>query len=1067
MVVMLLVVFGFNALPNLGIDLYPDVDFPIVTVTVTWTGTSPEEMETLVTKPIENAVSSVSNIKTLSSVTLEGFSQTTLEFTFGTDAKMMANEVREKVAGIRRRLPDQIDEPAVQRYDITAQAIMYYSLASDTRPRGEIRKIAWDIIKDELQRLDDVADVSVYGAQAREIHVYVDPRKLEAYNVGYKQIFDILDAQNMDTPGGRLREKGTEITIRTLGQYKNVDDIKNIVVANQGLQIVRIGDIATVEDGWEEERNYARTGGLPSVMIAVQKQSGTNTVAVADRVRARMEWLQENVLPPDIKVIVARDSTRYIRENVHDVTMSLVFGGLLAVLITFLFLQNARATVIGAIAIPTSIVATFFLMKAMGFTLNNMSLMGLSLAVGILIDDAIVVIENIYRHLEHGQPSLEAARDGTIEISLAVLATTFCILAVFVPVGNMGEIIGQFFKQFGLTVAFAVAFSLFVAFTLTPMLSAYWLKLTVMDRATLRGPVKWIQKTLDVWEDWFLKSRELYRETVIWALKRPVKIVLLSSLSVVIVVAALWFNFKVATFLGYEFSPQYDSGEFNIAMEAPAGTSIDKMKELIAPVEKEVLSIPGLETAFINIGSMRNPVYKGFMGVRLKPAGERPPVLADTPWPEIFSGAKSYTDLKQRISDKLWPRTMMETMDELRVKFRKVQGLKVAVNNAAAVGRGDPRPIQIAFRGPDLEVLRHLGTQLADEIRKIPGTSDVDISSAQQEPEVQIRLDPTRMGQLGVDATSAGNAIQIAFLGIVQKNQFNIADKSYNIRVQIPEQSRKTIDDVANLRIYSSKTNSFVRLGDIADVKFGSGPTQIDREGRQRQIIVYGNAVGISPGEVMVQAFEKIIPNMNIPFGYTYRLVGQAQTMKDSFMEIGKALILAVVLIYMVLAAQFESFVHPFTIMLSLPFSLVGAILGLLLGAKTINIMSMIGLIMLMGLVTKNAILLVDFTNQLRSRGMAIEEALVEAGVVRLRPILMTTFAMILGMLPIALGWGAGAEMRSSMGVVLVGGLITSTFLTLVIVPLVYLLIDNFQYWWRATTFDQKLARISSPTRRL
>ncbi len=1019
MVVMLLVVFGLNAYPNLGVDLYPDVDFPIVTVTVVWTGTSPEEMETLVTKPIEDAVSSVSNIKTLSSVTLEGFSQTTLEFNFGTDAKMMANDVREKVAHIRRRLPDQIDEPSVERYDITAQSIIYFSLASETRSRGEVRKIAWDIVKDELQRLDDVANVDVYGAQAREIHVYVDPRKLEAYNISFQQIFSILDAQNMDTPGGRLREKGTEITIRTLGQYKNVDDIGNIVVASQGLQTVRIRDIAQVVDGWEEERNYARANGTPSVMIAVQKQSGTNTVAVADRVRTRMAWLQKNVLPPDIKVTVARDSTRYIRDNVHDVTMSLVFGGLLAVLITFLFLQNLRATIIGAIAIPTSIVATFFLMKAMGFTLNNMSLMGLSLAVGILIDDAIVVIENIYRHLEHGQPPLEAARDGTIEISLAVLATTFCILAVFVPVGNMGEIIGQFFKQFGLTVAFAVAFSLFVAFTLTPMLSAYWLKLTPMDRTTLHGPVKWIQKVLDVWEDGFLRFRDLYRDVVRWALQRPKKLVAAAVLS-------LFVNALLIPMLGFEFSPTYDSGEFNIAMEAPAGTSIDKMKELMAPIEKEVLAIPGLETAFSNIGSARNPVYKGFMGVRLVPSDQR-------------------------------DKSMMEIMDELRVKFRKIQGLKVAVNNAAGVGRGDPRPIQIAFRGPDLEELRRLGSQLADEIRKIPGTTDVDISSAQFEPEVIIKLDPARMGQLGVDATAAGNAIQMAFLGIVQKNVFNVADKSYNIRVQMPEEFRKNIDDVANLRIYGSKAGSLVRLGDIAEVKFASGPTQIDREGRQRQIIVYGNAVGISTGEVMAKAMNVIIPNMNIPFGYSYRLVGQAQTMKDSYMEIGKALILAIVLIYMVLAAQFESFVHPFTIMLSLPFSLVGAVLGLLLGGKTINIMSMIGLIMLMGLVTKNAILLVDYTNQLRGRGMKIREALVEAGAVRLRPILMTTFAMILGMLPVALGWGAGAELRSSMGVVLVGGLITSTFLTLVIVPLVYLLIDNFQNWWRANTFEQKL----------
>jgi HAE1 family hydrophobic/amphiphilic exporter-1 len=712
---------------------------------------------------------------------------------------------------------------------------MYYSLASETRSRGEIRKIAWDIIKDDLQRLDDVADVSVFGAQAREIHVYVDPHKLEAYNISIKQIFDILDAQNMDTPGGRLREKGTEITIRTLGQYKSVDDIKNIVVANQGLQIVKLGDIATIEDGWEEERNYARTRGTPSVMIAVQKQSGTNTVAVADRVRARMDFLQKNLLPPDIKVIVARDSTRYIRENVHDVTMSLVFGGLLAVLITFLFLQNARATIIGAIAIPTSIIATFFLMKIMGFTLNNMSLMGLSLAVGILIDDAIVVIENIYRHLEEGVPPLEAARDGTIEISLAVLATTFCILAVFVPVGNMGEIIGQFFKQFGLTVAFAVAFSLFVAFTLTPMLSAYWLKITPMDRTKLHGPVKWLQKVLDVWKAGSSASGHLqgYRPLGAGTAEKDCghrrAFVVHKRTS--------------CPLLGFEFSPTYDSGEFNISVEAPAGTSIEKMKELITPIEQEVLKIPGLETCFINIGSARNPVYKGFIGVRLVPSDAR-------------------------------DKSMMQIMDELRVKFRKIQGVKVAVNNASGMGRGDPRPIQIAFRGPDLEVLRSLGTQLADELRKIPGTTDVDISSSQYEPEVQIRLDPVRMGQLGVDATAAGKMIQLAFQGIVQTNSFNVADKSYNIRVQIPEQNRQNVDDVANMRIYSSKSGSFIRLGDIADVKFASGPTQIDREGRQRQISSTATPSAYPPAK-SCPGDEHHHPQHEPALRLHYRLVGQ------------------------------------------------------------------------------------------------------------------------------------------------------------------------------------------------
>lgn len=1006
MLVMLLVVFGINSYSNLGIDLYPDVEFPIVVVTVTYTGASPEEMESLVTKPIEDAVSSVASIKTLSSITREGISQVTLEFDFGTDPKLAANDVREKVAGVRKRLPDQIDEPVVQRYDITAQSIVYFSLASETRSRGEIRKLAEDIVKDELQRLDGVAEVNVFGAALREIHIYIDPQRVEAYNIDHQQILDVIDSHNINTPGGRVNEKGTELTVRTLGKYKSIDDIKNIIVANQNGRLIKVSDIAVVKDGWQEERNYARTNGVPSVVISVQKQSGTNTVDVAERVKKAMRTMQSSVLPADIKVSIVRDSSLYIEDNVHDVMMSLFFGGLLAVIITFLFLQNSRATIIGAIAIPTSIIATFFLMKAMKFTLNNMSLMGLSLAVGILIDDAIVVIENIFRHLESGKPPMEAARVGTSEIALAVMATTFSILAVFVPVGNMGEVIGQFFKQFGLTVAFAVAFSLFVAFTLTPTLSAYWLKPEKDGPKKLQGSLSPVQKILDIWEAAFISLRNLYRDILTWALRRPKKLVALAVLS-------LFVNVLLAPFLGVEFQPTYDSGEFNVNLAAPAGTSIEKMKELLDPIEREVLAIPELESAFTIIGQQRQPVYKAVIGVRLVSSSER-------------------------------SRTMMDIMDELRVKFRNVENLKIAVQSNQGVGRGDSRPVQVGIRGPELEVLTHIAQELADEIRKIPGTTDVDISSEQYEPEIQVKLDPARAGDAGVDATTVGNIIQTAFLGMTTKNQYTVGDSDYDIRVQMLEKNRLNYDDVANLRL-ASKTGGFVRLGDIATVKIGSGPTQIDRESRQRQVIVYANTVGVSSGEVLNQV-RNIIPILNLPLGYTYKFVGQAQTMQDSFAEIGKALILAIVLIYMVLAAEFESFVHPFTIMLSLPFSLVGAILGLLLAGKTVNIMSLIGAIMLMGLVTKNAILLVDYTNQLRQQGMPITEALIEAGALRLRPILMTTMAMIFGMMPVALGLGAGAELRSSMGVVLVGGLITSTFLTLIIVPLVYLLIDRLQH---------------------
>ena len=1015
MLVMLLVVFGVTSYPSLGIDLYPDIDFPIVTVRITYTGASPEEMEGLITKPVEDAVSSVSGIKTLSSTSREGISETIIEFELGTNAKMAANDVREKVAGVRRRLPDEIDEPVVQRYDITAQSIMTYSLASETRERGEIRKIAENVVKDELQRIEGVAEVNVYGSGNREIHVYVDPVKLEAYNVPLQSLYEIINSSNYNTPGGRVKSNGNEITVRTLGKYKSVEDIGKIVVSLQQGRVIRLSDVATVVDGWAEERVHARTLGIPSVLVSIQKQSGTNTVNVSERVKKEIERLQQ-ILPADVKVSIVRDSSVYIRDNVDDVNMSLIFGSLLAVLITYLFIRDWRATVIAGISIPTSIIATFFLMKVQGFTLNNMSLLALSLAVGILIDDAIVIVENIVRHIEEGSTPLEAAGNGTNEIALAVFAATLSLLAVFVPVGSMGEIIGQFFKQFGLTVAFAIAFSMFVAFTMVPTMSAYWLKPIDRTSVPTNRFARGVKVVLDKWQYWFEVMSKGYVNLLRWCLKRPKQILTISALTLLI-------NLMLVPFIGFEFQPTYDSGEFSIALSAPAGTSIDKMKELVAPIEKEVLAIPELQSAFLMLGSGRMPPYKASMGIKLTPSTER-------------------------------RRTMTQITDELRTKVRNSTGLKIGIQISQMSGRGDARPLQVALRGPDLTVLTGYVQTLAEQMKQIPGTADVDYSSEQYEPEIIVRLDPVRAGEVGMEPTSAGKMIQLAFLGLDTKNQYTAGDKDYLIKVRMPEYLRRDINDVANMRI-SSKTGVFVRLGDVADVTLSSGPTQIDREDRQRQIIVYSNAVGVSVGD-LVQKVQAMIPGLNMPLGYSHKFVGQAKMMAESFSEISKALGLAVILIYMVLAAQFESYIHPLTIMLSLPFAFIGALLGLLMGGHTINTMSLIGIILLMGLVTKTSILLVDHTIQLREEGVPIVEALIQSGSVRLRPILMTTLSTILGMLPLALGIGAGAELRQSMAVAVVGGLITSSLLTLVVVPLAYYMIDRFQVGMR----NKKMTKI-------
>lgn len=1013
MLILLLVVFGIRSYPEIGVDLNPDVDLPIVSVRVTYDGASPEEMETLITKPIENRVSQVAGIKTLSSTVLEGYSETVLEFNLGVDPQDMASEVREKVASVRKRLPDDIDEPVVQTVDLSARSIVAYTFSSDARSRSEIRRLVEDTVKDELQMVEGVSEVNVYGASQRAMRIVLKPEKLAEYGITYQTVRDKINANNYNTPGGKAKNKSMEITVRTVGKYENINDIKNVVVANHEGRPVYITDVAEVYDGWEDEDTYGSANGKPSVLVFVSKQSKTNTVDVTDGVNAKMAELQETVLPVDITVEKIRDQSKYIRDNIADVWNAILFGGFLALLITYLFLRNLRATIIGGLCIPTAVISTFFMMKALDFTLNNMSLMALSLAVGILIDDAIVVIENIFRHIEMGETPFQAAKNATEELTLAILATSLALMAVFVPIGNMGEIIGQYFKQFGLTVAFAIAFSTLVAFTMTPMVSAYWLDDGSGSFDSSKGRNKYVQLVLDKFEAGFQAVRSIYNDLMSWSLKRPKKIVAVGIVSLLL-------NLLLLPFVGTEYSPTYDSGEFGISFKAPIGTSMEKTIELAAPVAKTVMELPEVRIAAMNIGNGRNPVNQGSIDVRLKPSDER-------------------------------ERSMQEVMDYLRWEFRNVEGLKINVVSYQGGGRGDSRPVQVGLRGSDIKQLKQYAQQLAEIIRQTPGATDVDISDSDEQPEIVIRLDHAKASQLGLDATGVGSMVEMAFMGKSTGNSYTIGDNDYDIILQMDPGQRRDMNDVRNLRI-SASDGTFIRLGDIADIEYGSGPTRIEREDKQRQIVVYANTVGISPGDLISKIKSDYIQQLNMPPGYNYKMIGQADTMARSFAEIYKAVILAIVVVYMVLAAQFESFSQPLIIMASLPFAVIGAILGLLVSGQTANMMSMIGFTMLLGLVTKNAILLVDYANQARERGLPLREAVLEACSLRLRPIFMTTLSTILGMLPIALGIGEGAELRQSMGVVLVGGLTTSTILTLIVVPLMYLLFEE----WKAKNYVER-----------
>lgn len=1008
MFILVLVVFGIRSYPELGVDLYPDVDLPLVGVTVTYEGTAPEEMETLITKPIENRVSQVSGIKTITSTIREGFSQTVLEFDIGVDPKAMASEVREKVATVRRRLPDDIDEPTVQNFDTSSQAIAAYTFASDVRPPQEVRRLVDDLVVDELQQLDGVAEASVVGSSSRAMKIHVLPEKLKAYGISIQTVLQQVNAANYNTPGGKIRDGQNTITVRTVGKFYSIDDFKQIVVASHNGKPIMLTDVADVEDTWEDEETYSRANGIPCVIVFVRKQSRTNTVEVVDRVNATLKEMQKNDLPPDIRVNITRDQSRYIRENVADVWNTILFGGFLALAITYLFLQDLRATIIGGLAIPTSIVATFYLMRLMDFTLNNMSLMGLSLAVGFLIDDAIVLVENVFRHIEMGKNPMTAAADATKELVLAILATSMSLLAVFVPIGSMGEVVGQYFKQFGLTVAFALAFSTMSAYTLTPMVSAHWLHDPTKEdkRKSLRPPfIEWL---LERFEAAFDSMRESYDRLMKFAVVHPKKFIAVSF-------ATLLLNFLLFPFLGIELQPVYDSGEFSVNVKAPPGTSLERMARLVQPLEQEIASLPEVRVAATRIGGVRTPVNEGGIDVKLYPANER-------------------------------KRNMQDIMRELRKKFSSVGEMQVSVvtNQGGGGGRGESRPVQIGIRGSDLEYLTRYANELADMIRTFPGATDVEIQGNDAEPEILIRLDQLKASRLGLDNSAVGSVVQYAFQGKSTRNSYTIGNNDYDIILQMNKANRRTVDDVKNLRV-STTGGSFIRLGDIAEVTLESGPTRINREGRQRQIAVYADTVGTSPGDLLQKIQSDYIPALNMDIGYRAKMIGQSDMMSRIFGEVVKAIVLAIVLIYMVLAAEFESLSQPLIIMMSLPFAIIGAVIGLLVADQTANMMSVIGFTMLLGLVTKNAILLVDYANQARERGMGIREAIIEACSLRLRPILMTTLSTLLGMLPVALGIGEGAELRQSMGVVLIGGLTTSTLLTLVVVPLIYMLAEEYR----------------------
>ena len=997
MFILSFMVLGIVSMTRLGIDLFPDVSFPFVNISVVYPGASPEEVETLVTRPVEDAVAGINGVKRVESRSTEGFSRVGLELRLEVDAQNAAAEVREKVAAIRDRLPEEIEDPTIVRFDVAGLPIMTFAVGSAQRSDITRRQVE-DDLKPLLEQIDGVAAVEVNGGDIREIQVDLDPGRLEALGLPVSAVAEKLAAENLDLPGGRMTRQGQNISLRTKGEFERPEEIESVILRSDAGSTVRVRDVGRVVDGFEERESTTRLDGADAVSFSIKKQSGANTAAIAERVHATLARVAPNF--PALQIREVHDDAEFIKENVAQVREHIIFGGIMAVLVIFLFMRDWRSTLISALALPTSVIATFFFMWIAGFTFNMMTLMALSLVIGILIDDAVVVRENIYRHMEHGADPMTAAQRGTAEIGLAVMATTFTILAVFLPVGFMTGIVGQFFKSFALTIAFAVAMSLLIAFTLDPMLSSRFVRYIPPEERTRTRTGRLFER----WGQAYDALDRRYHRVLAVALGHPWK---------TLAAAALVFVASLSTMavMETEFVPAEDRGEFQVIVDLPPGTSFDESVATVAKIEASIQAIPEVSQVFSTVG-VNGQVRSSVLRVKTSKKEER----------ERSIGAIK-ADVRARLEE-------MPFVEALVADPEFMQGAPYQP------------PINVFVRGDDLQELQRITNDIEDRIRQIPGAVDVKSNLEGGQPEVVARVNRALAADLGFSVGSVAMQLRGMVEGIVP-TKLRDGDREHDIRVRLAPEFRNDTAAILRTPLYSPN-GAAVRAGDVVEFAPAVGPSNIDREQRRRQAkIGVDLAEGYALGQVTAEV-EKAMAGVQMPANFEWGFAGDVEMMQESAAAMGLALILAVAFIYIVLASQFESFFEPFIIMLSLPLAIVGALLLLLATGNNIGMPAMIGVVMLMGLVTKNAILLVDYTNHLRrDEGLSVKEALLKAGPVRLRPIVMTTVAMVLGMTPSAFGGGDGSEFRAPISIATIGGLITSTLLTLVVVPVAYMLLER------------------------
>ena len=1004
MLTLALVVLGIFAYRELGVDLFPKIDMPTIVVSTALPGAGPEEIEAQVTKPIEEAVNTVSGIDELRSTSFEGLSQVVIVFTLEKSGDAASQEIRDKVSRILADLPEGTQQPVIEKFDPDAQPIMTISVFGDM-PIREVTELARKRIKEVLDTVNGVGQVKLVGGREREIHVVLDADRMTSYGVTVQDITKTLRLENIEIPGGRVDQGDRELVLRILGRMMTTQEFSELVVAEKNEGLIRIRDIAKVEDTEEEARTFASFDGKTAVSLVVRKQSGENTVEIAKRINEKLSEIKKT-LPPGLNAEVIRDQSQFIEESIHEVDTHLILGGLLAALTVLLFLRSWRPTIIAGVAIPVSLVATFTILRLMNFTLNNLTLMGLTVAVGLVIDDALVILENIFRHIEEkGSEPIKASHEATSEIGLAVTTTTLSLSVIFLSIAYMKGIMGRFLTSYGLTVAAAVMISLFVSFTLTPMLCSRFLKKPKEGKGSHDSKF-----------DAFIQNG--YLRVLKWAMAHR-KIVIAISVLVAFSVLPI-FAFKL---VGVEFLPQDDQSEFEVTITAPEGFTVTRSYRLLQELESKMKSLPEISHILSSIGEGE---------------GAAPNAL------RIYL---KLTSLKERKISQFeimkMARKIMENYPELRTSVQEVKPM--------SGGGFKSQLFNLTIRGPELERLKEYVEKILEIMHKHSELVDIDSTLNFGKPELRVKIDRDRAADLGVSARDIADALRLLVGGDLKITSFREGDEVYDVKVRARQEERDRLAAIGNLRI-PGRNGTMIPLVSIARIDETTGPTQIDRYNRQKQVTLLAN---LQPGATLGDVVSKVrtdVETLKLPSDYQFEFVGMAKIMREMVENFLLAFLLAFIFMYIILAAQFESFVHPITILLTLPLSIPFALITLAFFGMSVNIFSLLGLFMLFGVVKKNAILQVDYTNTLRAQGMNRYDAIIEANRARFRPILMTTVTLVMGMIPLALGRGAGAGSRATMGVAIIGGQSLCLFLTLLLAPVLYSYFDDLEVWFKKKT---------------